>query len=404
MIKIITSLLMLLCLSSVAAQIEYEKGYFINSSGERVTCLIRNVDWKESPNYFNYKLKIDYEVRRADATEVLEFGVLNGAKYIGASVSIDRSSSITKNLDHKKQPNFNTERLFLKVITEGAANLYSYNQNSLRRFFYSQNKGEIYQLVYKKYLTELNKIKINKHYRQQIFNTLKCDAIKPIEVNRLDYTTKSLKKIFDEFNKCIDNDYVMNESKPRKIDFNFWLRPAFTYNTFSVANSINPKYTFEFPNAIGIRFGTEFEFVLPYNKNKWSLFIEPTYQTYESEREVEIYEEFIENEKYDANVSYSSIELPIGVRYSMFLNAKSRIFIDLSFSHDFHTSSEIILGNIDDLEMSSNENFVAGLGYALNSKLQMEFRYTFSRNILDNYTFWSTDYKAVNLVLGYNIF
>ncbi|MRH99552.1 tRNA modification GTPase [Kriegella sp. EG-1] len=403
-IKYISAICMFFCFGVIFAQIEYEKGYFINNSGEKVSCLIRNVDWKESPNSFNYKLSENDKVKRANVTDVVEFRVLDGAKYIATDVNIDRSSNIIKNLDNHKQPNFNNERLFLKVVVEGSANLYSYNQNNTRRYFISKGNTAIKQLVYKKYSTQYNQIKVNNHYRQQILNDLRCETIKPSLINKLDYNTKSLKKVFNNYNHCINSAFVIAESEVRKIDFNLWLRPALTYNTFSVANSITPKYNFDFPNAAGIRFGTELEFVLPYNKSKWSVFIEPTYQTYASEREVEIYKEFIENEKYDASVNYSSIELPIGVRYSMFLNSKSRVFIDLAFSHDFHTSSEIILDRIDDLDMSSNQNFIAGIGYALNRKLQLELRYSFSRNILNEYTFWSTDYKAINLVFGYNIF
>jgi len=37
------------------SQISYVRGYFIHNSGEKTVCLIRNVDWKNNPQEFDFK-------------------------------------------------------------------------------------------------------------------------------------------------------------------------------------------------------------------------------------------------------------------------------------------------------------------------------------------------------------
>ena len=38
------------------SQISYVKGYYINDSNQKINCLIRNVDWRNNPKEFEYKI------------------------------------------------------------------------------------------------------------------------------------------------------------------------------------------------------------------------------------------------------------------------------------------------------------------------------------------------------------
>ena len=42
--------------TNCCAQISFEKGYYIDNSNQKVDCLIKNVDWKNNPTSFEYKL------------------------------------------------------------------------------------------------------------------------------------------------------------------------------------------------------------------------------------------------------------------------------------------------------------------------------------------------------------
>ena len=55
--KIITLTYSLLFLSFIGfTQIRFEKGYFITNYGKRIDCFIKDIDWKNNPTKFDYKL------------------------------------------------------------------------------------------------------------------------------------------------------------------------------------------------------------------------------------------------------------------------------------------------------------------------------------------------------------
>ena len=133
-------------------QIEFERGYFIDRDGNRTECLIRNQDWQNNPERFSYQLNEASDVEQAGLAQVREFGVYDAFRFIAAEVDIDRASDDINKLDTKRNPTYEREQLFLKVLIEGRATLYSYKGEGLTRFFYSVNSGAISQLVYKRYL------------------------------------------------------------------------------------------------------------------------------------------------------------------------------------------------------------------------------------------------------------
>jgi hypothetical protein len=77
---------------NVYAQVVFESGYFIDNSGQKVECLIRNVDRSDNPTEFQYKLSERSEINTATIESVKEFGVDGFSKYIRSEVKIDRSS------------------------------------------------------------------------------------------------------------------------------------------------------------------------------------------------------------------------------------------------------------------------------------------------------------------------
>jgi len=138
----------LLLLSTISyCQITFENGYFIDESNQRIECLIKNMDWENSPTAFHYKLTDDAAVQKLDIQAVKEFGINGVSKYIRAVVKIDRSSDSDNQLSYKKNPVFQEETLFLKVIVEGKATLLLYQSTNLKRFFFNTDHSYITQLV-----------------------------------------------------------------------------------------------------------------------------------------------------------------------------------------------------------------------------------------------------------------
>ena len=295
-------------------------------------------------------------------------------------------------LSYDRNPIFKEEELFLKVLVEGKANLYLYEDRVLKRYFYNKENSVIEQLVFKSYKTSDNKIGENNRFKNQLWNNLKCPNFKINKVENLDYRKKDLIDFFVEYNECNNEKNINYEEKQKKDLFNLSIRPGFNSSSLSIhrGSIVNT----DFGNKLGFRFGVEAEFIMPFNKNKWSLTIEPTYQYFKSEKELT-----------DSSVKadYKSIEIPIGIRHYFFLNEHSKIFINGLLILDFSSNSNIYFPKSRTrLDIKTGDNLALGIGYKHNNKYSLELRYQTSREILLSYPHWESDYKTLSIILGYS--
>ncbi|MCQ9635409.1 PorT family protein [Chryseobacterium sp. WG23] len=396
---------LLACLLSTAiyyAQIKFEKGYFIDNLGNKKEVLIRNVDWKENPVDFEYKSDISSDTKKENINNVQEFSIDGSGKYIRATVMLDLSSGNLDLMSDKKAPNFKEKTIFLKYIIEGKATLLYYEEDNIRRFFYSSEKSNPQQLIYKPYYINDDSIAYNEDYKKQIAEYLKC-GIENEQLRNINYTKKDLANIFTQYNEC-SGAHVVDYGKldVKKGLFHLSIRPGINFS------SLKSQYVYEdvkadFGSQTSFRIGLEFEYVLPFNKNKWAFFVEPTYQYYKKNVESIGYEGYYYEYKYNATVDYKSIEIPIGVRHYFFLNDRSKIFVNAAYVADINMKSSMKL-LFSEIEIGSGSNFVIGAGYKYNNRFSAEFRVGTSRNLLRDYQNLDSDYKTASLILGYTLF
>jgi hypothetical protein len=403
--------LLLLLLTAILSfngysQVTFEKGYYINNAEQKIDCLIKNSDGNNNPTYFEYKLSENSESVNADIKFVKEFGIYNNSKYIRRTVKIDKSSKDLSNLSRDNNPVFVEEVLFLRVLIEGKSNLYFYRNDELQRFFYNKDNSNIEQLVYKKYLDPENEVRTNNLFRQQLWIDLKCPTIGMKKLEHLEYKKSSLIDFFIEYNKCDNSDFINYEGKEKKDLFNLTFRMHLNNSSLSVQNSSINVNT-DFGNEISLGFGVEAEYILPFNKNKWSISVEPTFQYFKSEKTTEVSN--VSGGKLIATVDYSSIELPLSARHYFFLNTNSKIFINASVVFDFSSKSSIEYkrannSNYNTLEIKGGNNLGFGMGYKFKDKYSLEMRYQTSRNILGDYVYWSSNYNKLSIIFGYSLF
>jgi hypothetical protein len=377
------------------SQINFEKGYYINNSDQKINCLIKNVDWNNNPTEFSYKLTKDSDKQIANINTVKEFGIYNISKYCRHIVQIDKSSNDINRLDNLKKVIFEEEELFLKVLVEGKANLYVFKDGKINKYFYNKDDTKIEQLIYKKYLSNDNRIGEVNRYRQQLWNNLKHPSFKMRKIENLDYKKDDLIDFFVAYNESDTQKYVNYEKKQKKDLFNLSIRPGFNNSSLSIRNTRSSSRDTDFDNEFGIRFGIEAEFILSFNKNKWAFIIEPTYQYFKSEKELT---------SQNAKINYTSIELPIGIRHYFFLNEESKVFINGSFIVDFSSKSTIDFDTATNLDIDTRDNVALGIGYKYNDTYSLELRLLTSREILGSYQFWNSNYKTISIIFGYSIF
>lgn len=380
------SLILVFCIVNIGySQINFERGYFINNSGQKTDCLIKDIGWKNNPSEFTYKFSVDSNENKASLDSIKEFGIFPFVKFIRAKVKIDRTSDDISKVSRNREPEFKEEILFLKVLVEGKANLSQYSEGNLIRFFMNTDDLEYEQLVYKKYIGPNDNVRENINFKQTLLNNLQCEGIKKSRFENIDYKTQDLVSLFRDYNVCIDSDYVNPIETNQKSKINISARLGLNNSSATFKQFTSPITEKEFESQINFRLGFELEFILPYNKGKWAILIEPTYQSYEG----------VENDI--TFIDYKSFEFPIGARHFFYLNKQSKLLANIAIVFDFPIDS-----SLGTAEIESGRNFAFGIGYRYNEKYSLELRYQTKRELLVSSLNRSTEYNTTSIIFGYN--
>ncbi len=133
--KIITSILLLLFIYSSQAQIKWESGYYIDNTGKKITGFIENIARTTNPNRFDYKATENADAETISIENAKEFGFVQNIVYQRFTVPIDKSRSETMRLSNFRNPEFETETLYLKKLIDGKASLYLHTGFGNRKLF-----------------------------------------------------------------------------------------------------------------------------------------------------------------------------------------------------------------------------------------------------------------------------
>lgn len=383
---------------NVFSQTSFVKGYFINNSNKKIDCFIKNEDWLNNPTKFKYKNNLDSEVKTLTINDVKEFGIVNTIKFQRYNVNIDRSSNEADELDYNKNPFFNKEKLFLKLLIEGKANLYYYEDKGLVRYFFSKDNAEVKQLVFKSYLTNDGHTTANNNeFRRQMWVALQCESISMKSLKTINYRKSDLVKFFIKYNVCSKSEFVNYQQKKKNRDsFNLNLRPGIRSSSL-VLNNPNGSRQIDFgKNLTSFRLGLEAEFILEFHNNKWALLLEPTYHQFSSDIET-------------ASISQKSLEVSLGLRHYMYLNKKDvKFFVNALIFYDINFDTQLDIQNRIPFstEVDNSFNIALGIGCKYKERFSLEIRHLPTRNTLTNLSeaTWFTDVESLSIVLGYSIF
>ncbi|WP_284652388.1 hypothetical protein [Flavobacterium terrisoli] len=296
------------------AQDAFEKGYYINSKGVKVEGYLQIVNFENinATEKLTFKKDLKEEVVKLSTDEIVEFGVGEELKFQKATFQMD-DMSFHKDFTYQKELQLKTVTLFLNVLIEGEATLYSYDGGNDLKYFYSlKSKGSsISQLTYKKYISG-ETIKENNDYKETLFKEVKCESQTFNEYVSLKYEKEKLLPIFEKFNKCNNSDFKVYKNKfEKKVDINI------------IAMVGVNRFDSEF---FGFGFGGEFEVVTP--SEKLSFFGKLKFESVNAEFRDSHYSamDFNLNENiYDAN--YKAFDLIFGIRYTFKINNNHKIFV-----------------------------------------------------------------------------
>lgn len=398
--------------SVINAQIKFEKGYIITHNGDKQDVLIRNIEWVNSPESFVYKINKNSSELTGNVTNTEGFGIYGHDSYINYNGTIDTSSTDLTSLSSKKEPELKKVHVFLKQLVTGERNLYSYRDYTILNYFYSNNNHDIKLLVYKKYHPQGNDMLVatNEGYKEQLNVIFSDTETTKKEVTVTKYNDNDLKKIFGGNQQADNSTMSHNNIKAKnRQKFNLNIRPGINFYAPLSLNGTNFTNT-EFDSRSSFRVGIEAELFLPINKNKWSVIFEPSYSIYSNKKlkntSTDIYEFSMD--------AYSFINLSLGLRHHMYVNDKSKIFLNAAmnimtinvgtakhfdFSYDGRSFYQASL-----ISAKPFNSFVLGAGYTYNNKYTLELRYNTAAEMLKLAEIENAKLKYFSVILGYNIF
>lgn len=393
------------------AQIQFEEGYFIDNFGKKTEALIENEDWYNSPESFNYKTSQNSEIKTLTISEVKKFKV-GHFLFERAQVKIDRSPDQAWNLSHNRRPNFVVETLFLKILIDGKADLLWYKDEMLQRYFYRIGNSEIEQLIHKNYLilhsANHDRIAHNNRFRQQLWTDLKCEGIELSDIEKIAYSEDDLEKFFIKYNTCQNTDFINYEAEQPQGSFNFIIKAGANLSSVHVERGLRVKNGYT-GNDWSFTAGVEGEYILPFNKKKWSVFIGSSYNSFNPVIESSpLYPQFWQG---TLIIDYKFIEFALGLRHYLFLNESSKLFIHSALVKAFAFKYQEIFVNTGDVsdpkisEFKISPYLKFGIGFKYLNKYSIGVNY--ESNALfespDNIRFISK-ISTLSVVFGYTIF
>lgn len=401
--NIFTLVLALMLSIACYSQISFVPSHYINNNGERVDCFIKDVEWNINPRSFEYQLTLGGEIKSLAINEVQSFQV-ESSKYERYKVNIDMSKSGIENLSYQKGPEFVEKEVFLKVLLEGEKSLLFYKGDGVSRYFIKSD-GEVQQLVYKSYKNEDGDVAENSLYRGQLTVYLGGDELVMKAVNSTFYNEKSLLALFEKYHEINCTECVVYK-KDKDYTVNFSIKPGVDISRLGTTTT-NWYDGLDLGTRINFSFGLEAEYMLPINKGKWSIFIEPTLIMDKEEG----FEYTTHLGSIYADYSYNRVNVPIGIRYYSFLNDDSKLFADIAISYPLYWNSglryyKIATGNFEstlaDLEFSKILPGVAlSLGYAYKN-LAVQLKYNgINQDLAGNSPSFKCSYNSLSFVLAY---
>lgn len=391
----------------VKSQALYEKGYFIDNKGIKTECLIENKDWESSPRELHYKLSETSKPQKLNTDSITLFELPGHSKYIIKTVQIDKSSSDITNLSPVKNAVWQTEKLVLKVLVEGKASLYMYNDFNLTRFFYAANDSNIQQLVYKSYQATNENLErfvgTNNNFRQQLFAEVNNPNFK-YDLSKLMYEQKELTTYFKQYNAQFETTKeVVVKEKVKRDFFKAAIMVGVNHTNMKVVDVFHPINSQDFGSFISPLLGVEFEFTLPLARNNWSILLQPAYNSTISRKIHGI--RYTDDKLIESEFSYQGIDVPLGIRYRYLLNSKLNVnatcYVVSGFSSWYDTAIRVDEKDfVILLARALTPGFSIGVDY---NNFGLELKAFGNRDFIVRQQTFSTDFYVFSLGLKYKL-
>ncbi|MGB3466723.1 MAG: hypothetical protein WBA74_15695, partial [Cyclobacteriaceae bacterium] len=363
--------------------------YYVDNSGERHTCLIKDLKWQKNPAEILYYTMSDGTVKKKGIDDIREFGFVNGVKYKRFTIS-------TNQADNRTEKN----TYLFKELVDGEVSLFSYNDGSNIAFFYQRKGEKLKELVFANSTTSDK----GSLYKEQLTSDVNCKGKSAKEIEKLRYYRDDLIRYFISYNKCTGKDYnSLFEEKAFDTDERLGLtfRAGMSVGEFDLDLYRGDRHDVTFNKENEIRLGVEADFAIPQTNKNLALILELFYTQYMSEQ---TYFPAPGNTAYLATVDFKALGLAIGLRYFLRISPQSRLFANGNVAVTQAFNSEIELGTLSEpLNVSTQIDLSYGIGYSFNNRFFFEYRKNLNSDWFGPTSDFNSEYKSHAFILGYRI-
>ncbi|GEM_PF-4807982 len=391
------------CFSKSYAQDNFKEGTIWFDDNRKEDVQILDEDWRYNPEHFLYRSAKEESSQRGDLKSISSFQIGAEVKYLKAVVDIDQSPDQTGSLSTFRAPDFVSKEVFLKVIVASGMSLLSYNSPKYKRFYILDKSGEFHPLIFKRYSPFSRQIGTNEEYKNQL-KTL-FPGLEDRDYENLAYSEKDLSRFLLDYQNARQIEALHFQAIRSKPQFDIQLKFTANGHNTSVANDNNALSLDEPDNfKSSFAFGLSLGWQLPFDNNRWLLFIEPSYLKYNQIVEENQAFGFNGSVLYRHELRYESINCPLLIRRSFYLNQRHSLFINGGLLMDFPIKTEFQRDDFwQPLDLGWNFSPIIGLGYQYQN-WSAEFRFNHFRDLAAKYVEWTIDQSTLGLILAYDIY
>lgn len=395
----------------------FESGYYIDNTGKKQVGLIDNERWKNTPDAFNFKSSESANVEVVPIDKAVEFGIGESVKYVRKSIMVDKNRAVNVTTINTSflQPQFERKTAYLKVLAEGAANLYLYTHNEDPKYFVSAgDTGEPVQLVYKKFIDTDSKVKETWDYRRTLYENFRCEDKDVLVIKKLGYSQAAFRDYINSYNSCKGGASREYTAEKGKTNLKFTAMLGVGLSTFGVIKMTN--FPFQDETKMVIIPAVEASVIFPSNRNRYELFARLSVQSLAVENFSEKQTTSTGYMQDVAKTDLRNISIGIGPRWNFVVNDNSRIFLEgmLGFSMvsgDFKIDTYRYTGTTGNLQQSESLSVKGdlltnvGIGYVYKGKYGIVINSDIiEKDIVQTNMFISgTSYRTISASLRYTI-
>ena len=317
---------------SVYSQKNLAAGYIITQSADTISGFIFDKNWDKNPSQIQFKPRLEDEFQTYTPTQIKAFYIPFREGYESHRVSIDTSPTELADMVPGAGNTTVLETVFLSVQLKSQLSLFYLKDEKEKSHYYIQRGKESPQeLILAKHLFEYQGRKnmiTEEVYKKQLTAYLADCPQLQAKIQKTRYSSKPLQTLILLYNQCTTKEPIQFQVPPEKFRLSLSALAGVSHTSLDFTGSLPaPLVVPAFSASTNYTFGVGFDLDLPKNHDKWAIYNELRWKSYQAKG---TYDEIVDSERYTKSslsfdLNYISLATLLRYRFGL---GKLRTFIN----------------------------------------------------------------------------